>query len=110
MAFLYTYSETSRVLDFVDFLQLSNTHTAGFEIAKALFRRPERHHILIGCRGDIGRASDAISELKQLSPDSASTAEPLSIDVTSDKSIAAAVDEVRAKIGHLDVLVNNAGE
>ena len=34
---------------------------------------------------------------------------PLLLDVTSDASVAAAVETVRAASGHLDVLVNNAG-
>ncbi|KAF7596510.1 hypothetical protein BBP40_001382 [Aspergillus hancockii] len=81
----------------------------GFEIAKALFARPDPYHILIGCRGDIHRASDAISKLKQLSPNSSSTAEPLSIDITSDESIATTFKEVQGKFGYVDILVNNAG-
>ncbi|KND93707.1 putative oxidoreductase [Tolypocladium ophioglossoides CBS 100239] len=81
----------------------------GFEVAKALFARPGPYHILIGCRGDVSRASDAISKLKHLSPSSASTAEPLSIDISSDESIAAAFEEVQERFRYIDVLINNAG-
>ncbi|KAJ6442765.1 putative oxidoreductase [Purpureocillium lavendulum] len=81
----------------------------GFEIAKALFARPDPYHILIGCRGDISRAADAISRLVQVSPTSVSTAEPLSIDISSDESINTAFEQVHAKFGYIDVLVNNAG-
>ncbi|OAA36864.1 NAD(P)-binding domain protein [Metarhizium rileyi] len=81
----------------------------GFEIAKALFARPLAFHILIGCRGDLARADDAIARLKGFSPDSTSTAEPLSIDITSDESIALAFKQVEQRHGHVDVLVNNAG-
>ena len=35
--------------------------------------------------------------------------EAIVLDVTNDASIAAAVDEVAKKFGHLDILVNNAG-
>jgi NAD(P)-dependent dehydrogenase (short-subunit alcohol dehydrogenase family) len=35
--------------------------------------------------------------------------EAVTLDVTSDSSIAAAVDEVRSRVPHLDALVNNAG-
>ena len=35
--------------------------------------------------------------------------EAIVLDVTDDKSISAAVDEVTKKFGHLDILVNNAG-
>ncbi len=33
----------------------------------------------------------------------------VALDVTSDESVAAAVDSVRTEAGHLDVLINNAG-
>ncbi|KAF2134742.1 dehydrogenase with different specificitie [Dothidotthia symphoricarpi CBS 119687] len=81
----------------------------GFEIAKALFARPEQYHILIGCRGQFSRADDAIKELQKLSPHSASTAEPLSIDISSDESIAEALERVQKTLGYIDILVNNAG-
>lgn len=81
----------------------------GLEIAKALFSRPDAYHILIGCRGDISRATDAISKLQQVSPKSHSTAEPLSVDITSDESITTAYEEVKRKFGYVDVVVNNAG-
>ena len=84
-------------------------HT-GFETAKALFARPGPYHVLIGCRGDITRTTDAISKLQQFSPTSVSTAEPLSIDISSDTSIAEAFKQVKEKFGHVDVLVNNAGK
>ncbi|KAI5861147.1 NAD(P)-binding protein [Durotheca rogersii] len=81
----------------------------GFEIAKGLFLRPHSYHILVGCRGDLRRAIDAISKLRQISPTSSSTAEPLYIDLSSDESIGAAFRHVQEKIGHVDILVNNAG-
>nr|WHS04487.1 short-chain reductase/dehydrogenase [Phaeosphaeriaceae sp. CF-150626] len=81
----------------------------GFEIAKALFARPEPCHILIGCRGYISRAEDAIHKLKKLSPGSASIAEPFVVDISSDESIAAAFTHIQEKFGYIDVLVNNAG-
>ena len=34
---------------------------------------------------------------------------PIELDVTSKKDVTAAVDEARAKLGRLDVVVNNAG-
>lgn len=89
---------------------LTQRYTIGFEIAKALFARPASYHVLIGCRGDVSRASHSISELKRIWPNSLSTAEPLSIDITSDESIATAFQQVEQRIGQVDVLVNNAGE
>ncbi|KAJ5895290.1 hypothetical protein N7495_006981 [Penicillium taxi] len=81
----------------------------GFEVSKVLFAGSHPYHILIGCRGDVGRASDAISKLKELSPNSASSAEPLSVDISSDESIATAFKQVSEKFGYVDILVNNAG-
>ena len=81
----------------------------GFETAKALFARPEPYHVLVGCRGQISRAQDAIQELKKLSPRSTSTAQPLLVDISSDESITIAFTEVQEEFGYIDVLVNNAG-
>ena len=83
--------------------------STGFETAKALFARPEPYHILVGCRGQISRAEDAIEELQHLFPGTASTAQPLLIDISSDKSIALAFAEVQEEFGYLDIVVNNAG-
>lgn len=57
------------------------------------------HTVYVGSR-DEQRGKEAAAELG---------ARPLVIDVTSDESVAAAVAQVRAEAGHLDVLVNNAG-
>jgi NAD(P)-dependent dehydrogenase (short-subunit alcohol dehydrogenase family) len=81
----------------------------GYETAKALFSRPEPCHILMGCRGSLTRAEDAIARLRSLIPSSSSSAEPLSIDISSDESIASAFKLVEQKHGRVDVLVNNAG-
>ncbi|KAF5585629.1 NAD(P)-binding protein [Fusarium pseudocircinatum] len=81
----------------------------GFETAKVIFSRSEPCHILIGCRGSLDRAEDAIARLRNLSPSSTSSAEPLSIDISCDESINAAFKYVEQKHGRVDVLVNNAG-
>jgi NAD(P)-dependent dehydrogenase (short-subunit alcohol dehydrogenase family) len=57
------------------------------------------HTVYAGSR-DEQRGKEAAAELG---------ARPLVIDVTSDESVAAAVAQIRAEAGHLDVLVNNAG-
>ncbi|ORY58802.1 uncharacterized protein BCR38DRAFT_477638 [Pseudomassariella vexata] len=41
-------------------------------------------------------------------PNSTSTEEPLSIDISSDKSIAAAFKQVKDKFGYIDIFINNA--
>jgi NAD(P)-dependent dehydrogenase (short-subunit alcohol dehydrogenase family) len=82
---------------------------AGYEIARVLLARARSYHILVGCRGDINRAHDAIRSMMLLSPATSSFAEPFSVDVSSDESIAAARESITQKFGRLDILVNNAG-
>ena len=81
----------------------------GLEIAKALFARPTPYHIMVGCRGNISRAREAVSTLEQLCPESPSKAEPLLIDISSDDSILTAFECVKGKHGRLDAIINNAG-
>ena len=57
------------------------------------------HTVYAGAR-DEQRAKEAAAQLG---------ARPLLIDVTSDESVQAAAELIRAEAGHLDVLVNNAG-
>ena len=60
--------------------------------------------VLLGARdADLGRA--AAAELA----DAGGDVRFVQIDVTSDESVAAAVAQVSREVGHLDVLVNNAG-
>lgn len=68
------------------------------------------HHVLIGSR-DLSKAVTAIETLVADSslPVSQADLEPLQIDVDSDASIIAAVDFIKTKYGHLDILLNNAG-
>lgn len=60
--------------------------------------------VLIGSR-DLQRGQAAAGELAEHGVD----AEALQLDVTDQSSIDAALAEIRAKFGRLDVLVNNAG-
>jgi NAD(P)-dependent dehydrogenase (short-subunit alcohol dehydrogenase family) len=76
----------------------------GFEIAKKLAREQPSYHILLGSRDpERGATSAAKLQAENLS------IEPITIDVTSDSSIAAAASTVATKFGRLDVLINNAG-
>lgn len=83
----------------------------GFEVAKALFARSQPYHIILGARGPLSRAEQAVLQLTSLFPSSKSTASPLSIDITSDESIENAAQTIANTpgLGHIDVLVNNAG-
>ncbi|KAL7928953.1 hypothetical protein V8C35DRAFT_207489 [Trichoderma chlorosporum] len=75
----------------------------GFEIAKSLASKPG-YHVLVGSR-DTQRGIDAAKTLQE----QGLKAETLTIDITSEKSIAEAVKQVTSKFSRLDVLINNAG-
>ncbi|WP_440224761.1 SDR family oxidoreductase [Dokdonella sp. MW10] len=78
------------------------TRGIGFETVRQL--AAEGVHVLLAGR-DPARAAVAAAELKA----DGLPVEPIALDVTDEASIAAAVEQVRAKYGRLDILVNNAG-
>ena len=55
----------------------------------------------------LDKGEKALSSIQSSKP--AGTLSLVQLDITSDDSIAAAVKEVEAKHGHLDILINNAG-
>jgi NAD(P)-dependent dehydrogenase (short-subunit alcohol dehydrogenase family) len=59
--------------------------------------------VLLAAR-DPGRLADAAAELA-----ARGDVRPLQLDVTDQRSVSAAAARIAAEIGHLDVLVNNAG-
>ncbi|KAJ7617284.1 hypothetical protein FB45DRAFT_224330 [Roridomyces roridus] len=73
----------------------------GLEIAKQLALL-KGHHVLLGSR-DAERGVKAAESL------GLPNVEPLTIDVSSDESIASAAETVKSKYGRLDILINNAG-
>lgn len=77
----------------------------GFEVVKKLAREQPNFHILIGSRNPSNGAKAAAAITNVATNTSVS---PLEIDVTSDSSIAAAVDSVTQAHGRLDILFNNA--
>ncbi|CAK7232860.1 hypothetical protein SBRCBS47491_008412 [Sporothrix bragantina] len=76
----------------------------GFETAKRLAREHPDYVVIMA-----GRRKEAIEEAAKTLQADGLAVEPLVLDVDSDESIDAAVKEVEAKHGRLDVLVNNAG-
>jgi len=57
------------------------------------------HTVYVGSR-DFDRGEATVAEIGGI---------PLQIDVTSDESVRAAAKRIESEVGHLDVLVNNAG-
>lgn len=80
----------------------------GFETIKALLGSPNTYTILLGGRS-IQKAEDAVQLAKTQFPNSTSTLSAIQIDIEDDASISKAFEEVSAKYGRLDVLINNAG-
>ena len=74
----------------------------GYEIARGLCKQD--FEVLIGCR-DHDRGAAAVANLAEQGCKTTS----IVLDVTQDDSILRAVEEITAKYGRLDVLVNNAG-
>jgi len=75
----------------------------GFETARKLGTEHKDYHIIVSGRRE-NAIKEAVSKLQELGV----SAEPLVMDQASDESIAAAVKEVDARHGRLDVLINNA--
>ncbi|KAK3898727.1 hypothetical protein C8A05DRAFT_37682 [Staphylotrichum tortipilum] len=80
----------------------------GYEIVKALLESEKPYHILMGSRS-LEKAQRAIDKLRGECPRATDKIEPMEVDITSDDSIEKAFQQVKASVGHIDVLVNNAG-
>ncbi|KAK2009735.1 short chain dehydrogenase [Colletotrichum eremochloae] len=76
----------------------------GYEISKRLSSEYPNFHVLMA-----GRRHDAIEKAAAELQNAGLNVEPLVMDITSDESIASAVERVQNQFGHLDVLINNAG-
>ena len=76
----------------------------GLAISKSLSQKSRGYHILLGSR-DIQRGYAAALALKR----EGHSVEAISLDLSVDSSIIAAVELVSSTYGRLDVLINNAG-
>lgn len=80
----------------------------GYETVKALLKSDKPYHVLMGSRS-LEKARHALQSLKEECPQATNTVEEIQVDLTSDESIDAAFNKVKADAGRLDVLINNAG-
>ncbi|ETN41073.1 uncharacterized protein HMPREF1541_03008 [Cyphellophora europaea CBS 101466] len=71
-----------------------------------LFATKSDYHCIMASRS-LDKGKKALESIQSSNP--SGTVSLVQLDVTSDDSIAAAVEEVKAKHGRLDVLINNAG-
>lgn len=80
----------------------------GYETVKALLESKRSYHVLMASRS-LEKAKIAIENLHKECPETANTVEALQLDLTSDKSIEKAFEQVKASPGYIDALINNAG-
>ena len=71
-----------------------------------LFAAQPNYHCIMASRS-LEKGQKALESIQ--SSNEASSISLVQLDITSDESIAAAVEEVKSKHGNLDVLINNAG-
>jgi NAD(P)-dependent dehydrogenase (short-subunit alcohol dehydrogenase family) len=64
--------------------------------------------LIVGCR-TVSKGEAAIESVQKEVPQSASTLSVLQVDLSSDSSIDAAVEQITSKFGRLDILINNGG-
>ncbi len=74
----------------------------GFQIAAGLAARGYR--VAVGARSN-ERGEAAVAELRRHGADAVG----VRIDVSSDESVAGAIDMLDERLGHLDAVINNAG-
>lgn len=71
-----------------------------------LFAAQPNYHCIMASRS-LEKGQKALADIR--SSASSSAISLVQLDITSDASIAAAVEEVKTAHGHLDILINNAG-
>jgi NAD(P)-dependent dehydrogenase (short-subunit alcohol dehydrogenase family) len=80
----------------------------GRQMARS-FARAGAAGVAIGARSDLSSTITAIEEVAKAVGKPPPKILPLHLDVASEESVAQAVQKVRENFGHLDFLVNNAG-
>ncbi|KAJ7676291.1 hypothetical protein B0H17DRAFT_987715 [Mycena rosella] len=80
----------------------------GYETVKALLESDKAYHVLLGSRS-LDKARRAIGTLHSECPTATNTVEAVQLDLTSDESIEKASEHIKASLGRLDILINNAG-
>lgn len=80
----------------------------GLEAVRSLLGSEAGYDILLSGR-KLEQAQAAVEQVESEFPAKKSNVVAMEIDVESDASIEAAVEQVRSKYGRLDALVNNAG-
>ncbi|KAJ9621114.1 hypothetical protein H2204_012008 [Knufia peltigerae] len=83
---------------------ISGANTGIGEATARILARDHGFHVLVGSRN-----LEAGEKVAKSITSQGHSAEAVQLDVTSDASIAAAVDKIEKDFGLLDVLVNNAG-
>lgn len=83
--------------------------SSGFGKLAALTLARAGHHVFAGMRDPLGRNATASAGLQQAGADCSGALEVVSLDVTDDGSVDAAMALIRRTAGGLDVVVNNAG-
>lgn len=81
----------------------------GYEAVKAFFESEKPYRVFMTSRS-LEKGEEAIDKLRQECPNASSTLELVQLDLASDESIDQAFAQVQAQTGHIDALVNNAGE
>jgi NADP-dependent 3-hydroxy acid dehydrogenase YdfG len=80
----------------------------GLEAVRSLLGSQTSYEILLSGR-KLEQAQAAVAQIESEFPSKTSNVVAMEIDVESDASIETAVEQVKAKYGRLDALVNNAG-
>ncbi|KUL82997.1 hypothetical protein ZTR_09338 [Talaromyces verruculosus] len=80
----------------------------GYEIVKALLESSKPYHVFLGSRS-LERGRQAVATIRKECANCSNTVEVVQIDLSDDSSIQSAFETVNSSVGHLDVLINNAG-